>query len=191
MLGARRGVTEFIEGKRSDRLDIKCLVSCTQTWNCSSRLFQRNIIFKDNVTETLTLIYYFYKRSAKRNNEVQEVAEIMEEHFHKPEKASGTSWVDLKLRPATKLIANWKLIVIHLQNYIEDKSNKAEDWPKGKGILKKIMEYKFIWFLHFMTDVLNEIPKLSLLLQKEDVALPSTIVLKLFREMLIRLEHFV
>ena len=99
--------------------------------------------------------------------------------------------MDLKLRPATKLIANWKLIVIHLQNYIEDKSNKAEDWPKGKGILKKIMEYKFIWFLHFMTDVLNEIPKLSLLLQKEDVALPSTIVLKLFREMLIRLEHFV
>ena len=137
MLGARRGVTEFIEGKRSDRLDIKCLVSCTQTWNCSSRLFQRNIIFKDNVTETLTLIYYFYKRSAKRNNEVQEVAEIMEEHFHKPEKASGTSWVDLKLRPATKLIANWKLIVIHLQNYIEDKSNKAEDWPKGKGILDR------------------------------------------------------
>ena len=39
--------------------------------------------------------------------------------------------MDHKLRSATKLIANWKLIVIHFQSYIEDKSNKAEDRAKG------------------------------------------------------------
>ena len=66
--------------------------------------------------------------------------------------------------------------MIHLQSYIEDKSNKAEDRAKGKGILKKVMEYKLIWFLHFMRDVLNEIAKLSLLLQREDVTLPSIMI---------------
>ena len=106
----------------------------------------------DNVTETLTLINYFYKGSAKRDKEFLEVAEIMEEHFYEPEKANGTRWVDHKLRSATKLIANWKLIVIHLQSYIEDKSNKAEDRAKGKGILKKVMEYKLILFLHFTDE---------------------------------------
>lgn len=67
----------------------------------------------------------------KRNKEVSEVAEIMEEHFYKPEKANRTRWVDHKLRCAAELIANWKLIVIRLQSYIEDKSNKAEDRAKG------------------------------------------------------------
>ena len=38
------------------------------------------------------------------------------------------------------------------------------------------MEYKLIWFLHFMRDVLNEIAKLSLLLQREDVTLPSIMI---------------
>ena len=97
--------------------------------------------FMDNVTEMLTLIYYFYKGSAERKKEVAElVAEIMEEHFHKPGKANGTRWVDHKLRSLTKLITNWKLIMIHLQNYIKDESNKAEDRAKGQGILKKVVE---------------------------------------------------
>jgi len=47
--------------------------------------------------------------------------------------------------------------VIHLQSYIEDKSNKAEDRAKGKGILKKVMEYKLIWLLHFMRDILMKL----------------------------------
>ncbi|CAH3162510.1 unnamed protein product [Porites lobata] len=174
MMGARRGVIELlkVEGQADWILSV---------WSLAHRLelavkdcFKGT--FMDNVTETLTLIYYFYKGSAKRNKEVAEVAEIMEEHFYKPEKANGTRWVDHKLRSAAKLIANWKLIVIHLQSYIEDKSNKAEDRAKGKGILKKVMEYKLIWFLHFMRDVLNEIAKLSLLLKREDVTLPSIMI---------------
>ena len=51
----------------------------------------------DNVTEMLTLTYYFYKGSAKRNKEVAQVAEIMEEHSYKPEKDNLTRWVDHKL----------------------------------------------------------------------------------------------
>ncbi|KAK2553006.1 Zinc finger protein 862 [Acropora cervicornis] len=132
--------------------------------------------FMDNVTETLTLIYYFYKGSTKRDKEVSEVAEIVEEHFYTPEKENRTRWVDHKLRSAANLIANGKLIAIHLQRYIEDKSNKAEDRAKGKGILKKVMEYKLIWFLHFRRDVLNEIARLSLLLQREDVTLPRIMI---------------
>lgn len=174
MMGARRGVIELlkVEGQADWILSVWCLAHRLElaVKDCFKGTFM------DNVTETLTLIYYFYKGSAKRNKEVAEVAEIMEEHFYKPEKANGTRWVDHKLRSAAKLIANWKLIVIHLQSYIEDKSNKAEDRAKGKGILKKVMEYKLIWFLHFMRDLLNEIAKLSLLLQREDVTLPSIMI---------------
>lgn len=162
VMRARRGVIELlkVEGQADWILSVWCLAHRLElaVKDCFKGTFM------DNVTETLTLVYYFYKASTKRNKEVLEVAGIMEEHFYKPEKANGTRWVDRKLRSATKLTANWKVIVIHLQSYIEDKSNKAEDRAKGKGILKKVMEYNLIWFLHFMRDVLNEILKLSLLL---------------------------
>lgn len=99
----------------------------------------------------------------------------MEEHFVKPEKANGTRWVDHKLRSATKLIKNWKLIVIHLQSYIEDKTNKSEDRAKSTGILKKILQYKLVWFLHLLKDILSEVTNVSLLLQREDITLPSIV----------------
>ena len=63
--------------------------------------------------------------------------------------------------------------MIHLQSNIEDKANKSEDRAKGKGILKKIMTYKVVWCLHFLKDVLTEIPKFTLLLQRKDITLPS------------------
>jgi len=57
---------------------------------------------------------------------------MMEEHF-KPEKANETRWVGHKLRDATKLIANWKLIVIHLQSCTEGKTVTQELQLIGGG----------------------------------------------------------
>lgn len=173
MMGERSGVIELLkrEGQAEWILSVWCLAHRLEL--ALKDCFKGT--FMDNVTETLTLIYYFYKGSAKRNKEVAEVAEIMEEHFVKPEKANGTRWVDHKLRSATKLIKNWKLTVIHLQSYIEDKTNKSEDRAKSKGILKKILQYKLVWFLHFLKDILSEVTNVSLLLQREDITLPSIV----------------
>ena len=66
----------------------------------------------DTVVDTLTKIYYFYKGSAKRNKEVTEKAEAMEDHFLKPDKANGTRWVEHKLRAIAKMAKNWELIYI-------------------------------------------------------------------------------
>ena len=131
--------------------------------------------YMDNVTEALTMIYYYYKGSPKRNKEVKDIADIIDEQFKRPEKANGTRWVDHKLRAVTKMINNWNLIYIHMSNYVEDHTNRAEDRAKAKGILAKIRQFKFVWYLYFMKDVLNEIAKVSLLLQREDIALASAI----------------
>ena len=78
-----------------------------------------------------------------------------------------------KLQATAKLVNNWKYIVMHLQNYAEDRSNKSTDREKAKGILKKILEYKLVWFMHFLKDVLNEVAKVSLIFQREDVNVPT------------------
>ena len=104
MMGARRGVIELfkVEGQADWTLSVWCLAHKLELGvkDCFKGTFM------DNVTETLTLICYFYKGSAKHNKEVSEVAEIMEGHFYKPKKANGTRWVDHKLRCAAELIAN-------------------------------------------------------------------------------------
>lgn len=88
MMGARRGVIELfkVEGQADWTLSVWCLAHKLElaVKDCFKGTFM------DNVTETLTFICYFYKGSAKRNKEVSEVAEIMEEHFYKPEKANRT-----------------------------------------------------------------------------------------------------
>ena len=68
--------------------------------------------YMDRVIEMLISIYYFYKGSAKRFKEAEDIAELLGEHFLKPEKANGTRWVDHKLRATAKLIENWPIIVI-------------------------------------------------------------------------------
>lgn len=132
--------------------------------------------YMDKVTDVLSLIYYFYKGSAKRNKEIQDIAEAMEEHFSKPNKANGTRWVEHKLKAGNKLVQNWKLIIIHMENYAEDNSNKDVDRAKARGILKKMKQYKLVWFVHFLIDVLSEVTKISLLFQREDITLSSAMI---------------
>ena len=81
-------------------------------------------------------------------------------------------------RAITKLIVNWKVVVMHLMSYAEDNSNRAEDKAKAKGILRKLREYKLVWYLHLMKDVLIELARLSLSFQSEDLNM-STILTKL------------
>ena len=107
------------------------------------------------VVDTLTSIYYFYKGLTKKHREASDIAEIMEEHFLKPAKANGTRWVEHRLLALTKMIKNWKAIVMHLMNYAKDNSNKGEDREKAKGIIQQLTQYKFARYMYFLTNVLS------------------------------------
>lgn len=80
----------------------------------------------------------------------------MDEEFLKPETVNGTRWVDPKLRATSKLLRGYCIILTHMPNYA-DVSNKACDRAKAKGIIAKLLQYKFVWFLHFLSDILNEL----------------------------------
>ena len=87
----------------------------------------------DTVIVILTSIYYFYKGSANRNREAQEVAEIMDDHFLKPAKCNGDPrCVEHKLLAVSKLLHNLFIIVSHMSNYADDNTNKGEERTKAK-----------------------------------------------------------
>lgn len=99
----------------------------------------------------------------------------MEEVVLKPEKAQGTRWIDHKVRALKKMKSNWSLIVSHLESFHENTKNKDQDRAKAKGYLLKLKRLKFLWYMHFMLDLLNEIAKLSLLMQRDDVTVSQVV----------------
>jgi hypothetical protein len=101
----------------------------------------------------------------------------MDEHFYKPAKANGTRWVEHKLQAVSKMLKNWPIIVSHLSNYSEDKTNKGEDRAKAKGILKKLCQYKLVFYLYFTKDILSEVSRISLLFQREDITVSSAVTI--------------
>lgn len=129
----------------------------------------------DDVIDILKLIYYFYQGSSKRNKEAEEIADIVEEEFLRPEQVNGTRWIDHKLGASSKLLGNWQVIVLHMQNYAEDVTNREGDRAKAKGILKKLLQYKLVWFLHFLKDLLNELATVSLTFQRENINVSSAL----------------
>lgn len=75
----------------------------------------------------------------------------------------------------TKLIVNWKVVIMHSMRYDGDGSNRGEDRAKALGILKKLREYKLVWYLHFMKDALREFARFSLSFQSEDLKMLTTL----------------
>jgi hypothetical protein len=62
-----------------------------------------------------------------------------------------------------------------MENYAEDVSNKAEDRAKVRVYLKQLKQHKMIMYMAFVQDVLNEISKISLLFQREDITVYSAV----------------
>ncbi|XP_053383489.1 zinc finger protein 862-like [Mercenaria mercenaria] len=173
MMGSRRGVITLMkeEGNADWILSVWCLAHRLELAVKDS--FKGT--YMDKVIEMLVSIYQFYKCSAKRNKEANDIADLLGEHFLKPEKANGTRWVNHKLKAVTKLLKNWPIIVTQMENYAEDNSNKAEDRARVRGYLIMLKQHKMLRYIAFVKDVLNEVAKISLLFQREDITVYSAV----------------
>ena len=158
MTGAKKGVIQLMKtnGNADWIKEVWCLTNRLEL--AVKDAFKST--YMNRVIEMLISTYYFYKGSAERFMEAEDIAELIGEHFLKPQKANGTRWVDHKLRETAKLIENWAIIVTQMENYAEDKSNKAENRTKVRVFVK---------------DVLNEVAKISLLFQREDITVYSAV----------------
>nr|XP_022291237.1 zinc finger protein 862-like isoform X4 [Crassostrea virginica] len=99
----------------------------------------------------------------------------MDDHFLKPAKCNGTRWVEHKLLAVSKLLHNWFIIVSHMSNYAEDNTNRGEDRAKAKGIIQKLCQYKFVFYLYFLKDILSEVSRISLTFQRDDINVSSAV----------------
>ena len=71
--------------------------------------------YMEEVSQLLMNLYYTYEKSPKRLREFKAMADLMEDHVRKPEKASGTRWVQHKSRAVKSLILGYSEIASHLR----------------------------------------------------------------------------
>ena len=63
----------------------------------------------------LRQLFSLYQKSPKRLRELRKLAEAYEEGVDKPVKASGTRWIDHKVRAVTVFLENYGLYMQHLE----------------------------------------------------------------------------
>ena len=98
-MGVRKGIAVRLQDEYPWLLPIHCFNPCLE-------LVVKDALsktFYDDIIDTLTSLYYFYHASGKRQREVQELANILEDGIQKPKKCHGTRWIQHKLQ-ATKAL---------------------------------------------------------------------------------------
>ena len=101
-------------------------------------------------------LHFIYENSPKMLGELKSLADIMEEHIRKPERATGTRWAQHKSRAIKSLILGCDVIVAHLEAMASEESSvKPADKAKFKSYWTRLTSYKFVLHMLFFDALLD------------------------------------
>jgi hypothetical protein len=129
--------------------------------------------FTSPVDESLMHLYYLYHKSSKKLRELKHLYKDIKGDFEmfgdgvKPLKATGTRWIDHRIRAMGRLIDKFGLYTRHLKEFIAaEKKSSVKATVKGK--LDKMLNAQILLRSAFLKDVLAPAKAFSLVTQKQD-----------------------
>ncbi|XP_046840401.1 zinc finger protein 862-like [Xenia sp. Carnegie-2017] len=125
-----------------------------------------NATFFAQVDEILRQLFSLYQKSPKKLRELKKLAEVYGETVYKPIKASGTRWIDHKVRATKVFLENYGMYMQHL----EQAATTSPDAQKQKinGFLAKWKDARFPMYASIFVDIIGPLRVLSLGLQTDD-----------------------
>ena len=127
------------------------------------------------INEMLLRLFYLYKKSPKKTQELAAIGEDLKEVFHFPKggnapiRCQGTRWINHKRRAMQRLVDRFGAYIQHLTAMISDSSVKAADKARVRGYLCKWSEGKMLVGCALYVDALKVPSLLSLTLQEDGV----------------------
>jgi hypothetical protein len=118
--------------------------------------------FLNNIIEMLQDLYYVYEKSPKRLRNLRELAEVLDDEVHKPERSHGTRWLAHKARACNTLLKSYNVIVTHIEQLATE---NGKDKSRFKAYHKKLTSLKFVAYLLLFEATLQPLSQLSLSLQ--------------------------
>jgi hypothetical protein len=182
-LGVRGGVSVLM--KDDEGIDWLVTVHCaSHRLELSIADALKSTVFSD-INEMLQNVYSFYKRSPKKMVQLEGLGEALEMAVSMPVKASGTRWLEHKIRAMNWISKNYGLLIAHLNHLTEDESFTSADRQKFKGMYTKYRNAKYPLFVEYFIEILVPAAELSLIFQREKIDVVEAVraVKKFFRIM--------
>jgi len=96
----------------------------------------------------------------------------MQVKAYKAVKADGTRGVPhFKRALDVLLLKNYYSVVTHLQHTSQARDSSVTMQGRASNYCKKLVSYKFLFFLHLLLDIVTAISKLSLQFQDDKIAI--------------------
>ena len=124
------------------------------------------------VDDSLRHLYYLFKKSSKKLSQLKSRFQSLEKLYDfdsksiKPEKSTGTRWIDHKAKAMTKLNDKFGVYAKQIENSIEQ-TTKASDKATLRGKLNRLTTADVLLRSAFLTDILEPVKILSLVSQME------------------------
>ena len=132
------------------------------------------------VDESLTHLYYLYKKYSKKHRELKNLYQLMKDQyeFHgdgvRPVKSTGTQWINHKLCTMEQLVEKFGLYCQHLEHAIPEIKN-SKDRATLPGKFEKLIDAKVLLHSGFFSDILPAAKVFSLTTQKSDINIISIV----------------
>ncbi|CAB4034812.1 zinc finger 862-like, partial [Paramuricea clavata] len=182
-LGVRGGVSVLM--KDGEGIDWLVTVHCaSHRLELSIADALKSTVFSD-INEMLQNVYSFYKRSPKKMVQLEGLGEALEMAVSMPVKASGTRWLEHKIRAMNWISKNYGLLIAPLNHLTEDESFTSADRQKFKGMYTKYRNAKYPLFVEYFIEILVPAAELGLIFRREKIDVVEAVraVKKFFRIM--------
>lgn len=126
-----------------------------------------------DLKDVLHKIYKHYHYSPKAVREVQEIAESMDENILRPNRVDGTRWTPHMERALRILTTSYNVLLAHFEHVSQARTATAEVTGRAVFLTRKLRDFKFVKFMHFMRDLLGIIATLSQRFQRDDLTASS------------------
>lgn len=166
-LGARRGLATLM--KEDEGIEWLVAVHCVSHRLELSIADAVKSTFFSEISEMLLKLFYLYKNSPKKMRQLAGIADAMEMDISSPTKATGTRWLEHKIRAMKWLSVNYGLVLTHLSHLVEDQSYPAAERQKFKGLYNKYRNTMYPLYVEYFLEILMPAAELSLLFQRESI----------------------
>ena len=158
MTGRHNGVATRVKKRNPFCISIHCMAHRLNL--CSSQA-SKDIPYLKTFEKTMTELYYYFggSKSGNRKCELQDIQRVLDDPQIKIKECHEIRWISF-CSAIEAVFKTWLSLVTYFSRHSDSTS---------RSIHAKLTDYRFVYTMHFLLDILPHVAQLSLLLQKRDI----------------------
>ena len=162
MSGHKTGVQKRFKDHQPGAVYTHCVAHRLELSVLDALKFDDKYLEKFN--DIINDIFRFYYRSAVRRKELQQIADLYDAELKKLGLLKQIRWIASRSRALSLLEVNYPILVYDLESKAYGSNETAK---KASGYVKFLKQPKFLFYLHFLQDLVAILKSVSLKFQED------------------------